>query len=260
MQTLFCWENAVDNAALSATSEGGNLAVYNLADPILKKLWRSLATTASFTVNFLTNDDGNYPAIGVLCLAGANLGANDSIRHRLYDASGIGILDATLSAGVAKGYGRHIYALASTLTAKTWQCDIVASSRSGAGTFDIGRAIAGPVWKPEIGISTGWQHGWKDDTPVNRGQYSGVVYTGTGAQYPVLDFTLDFMRSTDRDQALELQRMSGVRNQVLFVPDIDGDWKRQSVLGRFTTPALISEPRNVFPSAFSQHFRIEQDL
>jgi hypothetical protein len=238
---------------MSAGSEAGNLRAYLLADSILQKPWRSLTTSTYFLSIF-----AEPSPIDLLGLFGTNIGPTDQVRHRLYDESNAVLLDVTADAGVASGFGMHIYRLASTVVASRWRCDIAATSRSSFGTFDIGRAWAGPLWKPSRGISPGWTNGLVDKTEKSRGRYSGAVFVGKGPQYRSADFALDWMSEADSDTAKKMVRDVGVRSQVFFAP-FDENLTTLAILGKFTAISAVTE-RNSFPKTASQKFTIEQDL
>lgn len=251
---LFSWDDAVYGAGLSAGSEATNLRSYNLSDPILQKPWRSLATTSYFQVVF------SMPwNIDLLGLFGTNIGPADQVRHRLYDAGNIVILDDTVSAGVVPGYGMHLYRLPTTLVAAKWRCDITASSRASSGNFDVGRAWAAPVVQPKIGIAPGWSEDQIDKAEKVRGRFSGAVFTGNGPQYRSTEVTFGYLNEADSDALKEMVRAVGQRKQVFFAP-FDEDMPTQAILGKFTSISPITEPARTFPRHFSQQFTIEEDL
>lgn len=254
-RTLFGYINAVDEASLLAGSEASSMRAYNLADPILQRRWRSLETTSYFEAIF-----SETTSVDFLALAGCTLGKFDSVTHRLYDESGVLALEVTVDANVADGYGIHFLQLAETVSAARWRCDIIASSRETEGYFDIGRAWAGPAFFPSNGISPGYSNGWLDSADPGIAKYSGVSFTGPGAQRRAIEFSLDYMTEDDADAATDMMLACGVRKQVFFIPFTGGKWPRQAILGKFINPQLITEPVVTFPATYSQHFRIEQDL
>jgi hypothetical protein len=254
VSALLSWLNAVDSAAMSAGSEATNMRSYNLGNPVRQRAWRSLATTSWFEAVFLADVT---PAI--MALAGCTLSAGDSIRHRLYDSGGIVIHDETVDAGIAEGYGQHIYLPPSGLTASKWRCDIVATSRATVGYFDIGRAWLAPAWLPSIGPAVGIGGGWDSTAQTSRAPLSGVTFPGNGAAFRTTTFSLDFMSDDDRDQALKVMRYAGTSEQVLWVPDTDGDMAREAIIGKFTS---MTQPRIAvltFPRTYSQDFTVQED-
>jgi hypothetical protein len=255
LSSLFSWHNAIDKAAMSAGSEASNMRSYNLGGDVLKRAWRALSTETWFEAALL--EDASPDILG---LFGATLSSGDTVRHRLYDSGGIAVLDETVDAGIADGYGQHIYFPPSGLTVSKWRCDIVASSRASVGYFDIGRAWLGPGWKPSIGYSVGIGQGWNSTAQPVRAPLSGVIFPGDGASFRSTAFTLDYMSDDDRNQALELMRTAGTTQQVLWVPDTtDGDPAREAMLGKFTE---VTQPKiavATFPRTYSQDFSIQED-
>jgi hypothetical protein len=254
-KTDLSWVNAVDTSTFKAASAADSLPVENLATPRYGRVWRSLLTTSWFTVTFAA-----VTQIDIVALAAATLGAADSVRHRLFDAAGATLLDVTVSAGVLPGYALHVYTLAASINAASWRCDITATSRVSNGYFDIGRAWAGPKWRPAVGIDFGWDETWNDDANNMRGKISGALFVGDGALYRSANVNLGFMGDTDKAQAKELSRLSGRRSQVLIVPDQDGDVPREAILGRIDKMQPEKNLPGYVPPLYSQAFSLIQDL
>lgn len=253
---LFGYKNAVDTAALSAGSEAGSMRSYNLADPVVQKKWRALGSSSFFLAQFLNVSD-----VAFLVLAGATLGAADTIRHRLYDVSNIAVVDITVPAGVVAGYGLHFLRLDTPAIGITkWQCDIDAPSRSAAGYFEIGRAVCGPSFEPKNGISEGFGFGSTDEGDAGKSKYSGITFPGPGAQRRFREFDLDFMDEDDAAACEAMMMACGTRNQVFFTPFYDADPARQGIFGKFVNQQPITESNKTAPPTYSQKFRIEEEL
>lgn len=257
MGALFAWDNLIDTAALSANHAAGNCPVTNLADPIVQKPWRSLdASSAAFTAIFSTPT-----VLDFLLIAGCTLSDTDTVQHKLWDASNSLIYNSgAIASGIAEGYGLHFHLLSELTAAAKWECTIDASSREADGFFDVGRAWAGTSWQPTIGVDVGYSAGWDDKADTIRAQMSGVNFTGDGAQFRRLDFTLSNMDSDDRAEAMEMARVAGKRGQRVFVPDTSGDWAKEAIVGRILEMSPVSEPTESYPARYAQTFRLEQDL
>lgn len=249
---LFSWENAIDAATLEATSEGGLLKAYNLARPELKRVWRSLATTASFNAIFSA-----ATSMKLLALAGVNFASSDQIRHRLYDASDVNILDVTVDADLVDGV--HAYLLDNALAVKRWNCEITATSRAALGTFDVGRAWASPVFSPTINISYGWGSGLIGPASSRRARYSGTMFPRSAPKFKVVEFALEFMSQADRDTIREMVQAIEDHSQVLCLPT--GELPDPDIiLGHFADLEISRQNIPALPALYSQSFRIEQDL
>lgn len=138
---LMSWVNWLDRTGVSITtnSETGGLGVTRLADPILRRRWR----TSPGVVNpVLSVDLGQPREVGVLALAqpddaggidadGAARGwmrsPPDNVRHRL-DATtpGAGGLYDTglIPGGWVPGYGMQMSVLPAAVSARYWRADI----------------------------------------------------------------------------------------------------------------------------------------
>lgn len=256
--SIFSWENALDTASFTASSEAATLPASNLATFRKGRVWRSLATSSYFIANFAATTN-----VEILALAGCTLSETDQIRHRLYsNTNGTGslLLDVTVDADVFDGYGIHLNVLGASYSALSWRCDITATSRAAQGYFDIARGWAAPVWNPAIGISYPWDESWNDDADNVRGGRSGALFVGDGAQYRSANVTLEFMSEADKVQAKELARIAGRRSQALIIPNTVGDPAREAILGHLDRiqPVRCSIP--TAPAVYEQSFSIIQDL
>lgn len=259
MQPMFSHIDRVLDGALSASSEAATLPATNLADKRIGKVWRSLVTTASFDVDFLS-----AYSIRALGIFGATLSSTDTVRHRLSAVSvGAGeLLDTgAIACGVIADYNQHLHILAAAVTARYWRCDIVATSRAAEGYFDVGRAWAGSVWAPERGFTLGWQDGWRDTSRVTRAMRSGAVFTDVGVMYREMRVSFDMLSEADRTAAKALDAYAGRNGQILFIPDADSaNINIEAILGRMKDTSPISQPSDAFPAVYSKSYDIEQDL
>lgn len=256
-ETFFMsWQNAMLTAAISASSEAGTLKGYNLGRAERKRLWRTSSYEAYFEAVFADGTD-----IEVLALDGTNIGASDQVRHRLYDASGVNILDVTVDADTVSGYDLHIYRLASEMEVKRWRCDITATSRQALNSFQVGRGWAGPIWEPAINMSYGWGKGPSPTRKPRRGTYSGTIFPASSPVPQVLEFSFDFL--SEAEHAIERDMLLAVtdQSQILVVPTgMDGDWARDALIGVFADLDLARNSQPISPARYSRSYRVEQDL
>lgn len=192
----------------------------------------------------------------------ATLASTDTVRHRLYASDGTTVLLDTgaIACGILDGYRLHIYLLAAPITAYSWRCDIVATSRGSFGFFDVARAWAAPKWQPAVGIALPWDESWNDGAANVRGKLSGGLFLGDGPQFRSANFTLDFMAVADKTQAKELSRIAGTRNQVLVIPDEDGTPAREAILGHFDRMQPLTASKPIVPPVYQQSYSLIQDL
>lgn len=238
---IISWLNYVDGASFSTPYQASNLPVTNLANTIVSKVWRALGSTNTyFDVDF-----GSAVPIQVLALAGALLGATDTIRHKLsaVAAGSFELYDSGTLTGLNPNYKYHFNVLSAQVSARYWRCEINAASLAAQGYFDIGRAWAGPYWQPLRNFSLNNTEDFDDASRITAGLKSGAEYVDIGPQYRVRDFALNFMRGTDIDNAKELARYAGVRQQVLFIPNPSSSKiQTEGLIGRLRKTSPMSNP------------------
>lgn len=273
---LLSWINWMDRAGsvITGSSEAGALAVARLADPQIRRRWR---TALGDTTPTLSVDLGQTREVGVVALAQPDdaggidadgfargwMAAGDTVRHRL-DAvtAGAGaLLDTGADAGGwQEGYGVHMLPLPVPVTARYWQADIDAASLAALDYVDLGRAWIGPAWRPERGnFAYGWSWAFEDGTAIARNPRSGLEFPDAGPRYRVLTFGFRSLTEADAKGPMrELQRIAGTRGQVLFAPLPEGaSLGSEAVIGRLQQVPPITQPHF---TTFEVAFQIRQSL
>lgn len=271
---LLSWVNWLDRAGASITtnSETGGLGVTRLADPILRRRWR----TSPGVVNpVLSVDLGQPREVGVLALAqpddaggidadGAARGwmrsPPDNVRHRLdATAPGAGGLYDTglIPGGWVPGYGMQASVLPAAVSARHWRADIEGWSQApGTGYLDLGRAWIGPAWRPSRGnVAYGWGRQRADGAVISANSRSGIEFVDRGPRQRVITFSLPNLSAEDADALDQLQEVAGTSRQVLAL--IDPDDPKTWIIGRLVEVPAITQP------GFDLHattFQIRQTL
>ena len=252
------WVNHVDAGVLTTDSEVSGLGVDKLTIPIVQSVWRSNATTSPY----VQVDFGADKLIDVLALvqprSGLLLAATDRVRHRLDADGGTPGTGAVLDTGgsasdVAPGYGYHVYRTSSTLTARYWRFDINAPSLIANNYVQVGRAWAGSILEPAVGIQFGAGRAWSDTGQSVRAAKSGARYSDAGARLRQWDFQFGFLADTEAQEVEEMQRIAGTTMQVLIVrTTAEMPVGRRAVLGQMTAINPIRQPSFALSSvAFS---------
>lgn len=274
-KVLLSWVNWIDRAATTiiTSSEAPPLRVTRIAEAQARRRWRTAAgvTAADFTADF-----GQTREVGVVALqqpddaGGINADseargwfqATDTVRHRL-DASTAGagaLYDSTaLAGGWVPGIGIHMARPSSPVSARYWKADVNAPSLSGIGSFDIGRAWAGPAWQPARGnMAYRWGYSHDDGSVVDTNARSGLDFVDRGPRRRVVTFALEVLTPEDAAAMAELQRIAGTGGQVLFAADPDEPTEsRNWIIGRIAQVQAITQP---FFGIFSMPFQIRQSL
>jgi len=253
---LFSSVNAVDGSTLTGTAIADTLPVANLADEIIGKPWRS-ANSNSFTSVFAAASD-----VGILGLAGCSASSGDDVRHKLYDSSNVLLYDSgDITFDIVSGLGKHFHIPTDGVIAgvKKWVCTFDASASLGSDPLDMGRAWAGPIWQPSIGMSYGWNRGYASNKTPVVGKRSGIKFPSDGVQWLVLNFTLDWLSDTDADTADEFMRSVDPSTQCLVIPDTELAINKLGLIGRRTSLSPVAQNVAVFPAAYTQAFTFEED-
>lgn len=273
MPALLSWTNWLDRAeaSLTASSQAAPQLVTRLAEPPVKRRWR---TVAGVTSPVLDVDLGRVREVGILALVQPDdcggidgngeprgwMQSSDTVRHRL-DATTAGagaLLDTGAQpGGWVPGYGVHVHRLATAVSAQYWRCNIAAPSLATVpGYLDLGRAWIGPAWTPSRGnFAYGWGRVWQDESEVSTNRRSGLDFVDVMPQRRALTFAFNALTQSDAAQIDELQRVAGRRGQVLFHPFEDS--RIPAVLGRLVEVQPITQPNFAM---FQVAFQIRQSL
>ncbi|MFN4283522.1 MAG: hypothetical protein ACK4NA_12870 [Alphaproteobacteria bacterium] len=257
MTVLLAWVNRIDDAAtvLTASQQAGDLAIQNVADPIVGRRWRTTSLTAYGQADF-----GADREIGVVALVfprDTTFPLMGTITHA-FDADGGtpgagALLSETVAIGTAEGYGYHVVTLDAPVSARYWRWTFAVS---GVDWIDVGRAWAGPAWRPSVNISLGWGQQWDDLSRISQSPRSGAEFVDPGPRQRAMAFGLDFMSEEDKDDMREMERLAGLSSQCLFVQNPAAP-ARETVLGRLAETSPIREPGL---SIYSKAFRIRESL
>lgn len=224
--------NHVDaDATLFVASSGIAIGLppNNLRDPRPGKRCRSSGTAATIDVDF-----GADVSIDVLALQFSRDTAlpGGTVQHQL-DADGGtpgagAVYDNTSALGLAEGYGTHADFPPSTKTARYWRMTFAAS---GVTFFDVGRAWAGPLYKPEFNIDVGYSDRWVDLSRKSSASRSGAVFVEEGERVREAAFGFSAIREEHRPALRETERVVGVSKQILVFIDPDTP-ETETILGR----------------------------
>lgn len=221
MTLALSWTNHVDAAGVgfAAGSQVASLPAANLADPVVARPWQTSASVDSH----VEIDFGAGRPVQVLALAGLQaMAATDTIRARLSNvAAGAGeLLDTGVAAGgVRDGYAIWSYVLAEPVEARWLRFDIAAPSLAAQGFFRVGRAWAGPAFRPQHDFRFGAEIGWRTGSRLSRASRSGTAYADNRFRRRYVRLALDALAEAEAlDDLLEMQRLAGLTGQVLLVP------------------------------------------
>jgi hypothetical protein len=252
---LIAWTNHAETGVLTAGSAEPERPAAALADPHGGSAWQSAGALATW----IMVDAGVPVPWRAFLLARTNLTGNATVRWTLGSTpGGADVHDSTvLAADVAPGYGQSLHLLPAPLTARYARVTI-ADPANPDGFLRAGHLFAGPAaelaWSFE---RDGWEQGWVDEVRfvTSRG---GQDYELDGPDpYRLID-----LRFADLDEgeaftvAHELDRLKGLRGNVLVVPRPDSVWRnREALYGRVVESTRVARAPGL---RWAKRYRIKE--
>lgn len=241
---ILSWQNRIDISGVSFTSDSeasGHLAS-NVADARLSKTWRTSGATSAY----VEIDLGAQYSLGAFGLFNIAIAATDTVRLRASNTAPTtgDLIDTTaLNSGIIEGYNQWTYT-ETDQAIRYLRFDIAATSLATQGWFEVGRIWAGPTFTPGTNFGFDWSHGWQDNSEIVIAPYSGTEYVNELVRRRQWSFALNVLTKSESYQLLELQRIAGLANQILFIADpADSVYMPyDAILGRLTSVSPIRYP------------------
>ena len=217
---VWSWDNAIDgNGATinSSTGDAGLLALNNLRDPRVSKIWRAGGMPVTLTVTLPTTG-----GVSVVGLFGTNLRDVGNVTIRL-----IGVGGSTAWEQAVPVSGRRpnvVYLLRDAFGAvepvNAVAVEIVAD---GPVPFEVGRLwVGGANWQPEVGHIVGSRFQVLDLTKRTVTPVSGSFLHDRGARRLAFTAMYDALTPAEYGDILIRRDMDyGLAAQTLFLPNPD---------------------------------------
>lgn len=125
--------------------------------------------------------------------------------------------------------------------------------------IEASRLICGRYWSPTYNTEYGLSVGLQDTSETNRSE-DGSLITINGVVYKTLNFNLNYMIKTDRNEMVKLLRNAGKRRGIFIslFPDNSDDWEQESLYqlyGKLSEGFDISHP---YYQYFSTSIQLEE--
>lgn len=280
---LLAWQNRIDTATLSGGSWNASLPLNNVKSIVYQKVARTsnlaLANT-QFAIDF-----GKARPVGVLALLAHSISESGRFRVNGNDTASFtspaynsGWIDCfpsgTLPPDVLNWeddnfwFGRLsqddlanlqspiVHVLSSEQNLRYWRVEID-DGFNADGYIDIGRVVFARAWRPGLNYSYGADTSYFDNSPSVT-TLSGTEYFDERPRGRAFQFTLDALTDTETyNYALEMQRIAGVVNEVLIIPDSEetGLIPLRAFAGRLTALNGIKVTQ---PTRHSASFEIKE--
>jgi hypothetical protein len=218
MAGAFLWDDKVAGA-LSITSLGvappAGMPLSNLRDPQPRLRTRFVANAASILVDF-----GATVAVEAVAVISTTLGTAATIRWQQGDTVGAYSFDTTvLSADTGDAAGGNAILLNSAgAPGRYMQIDIADPS---ASQIDIGRLVAGPVWRLSRAFAYGVQEGRLILDRRDRNPFTGAEFPVPALANPrATRFSLPLLAAAEvKGQHRAMLRAMGAAGDALWIPD-----------------------------------------
>lgn len=248
---LLSYVNLADTVSiLAANGVTSSLPASNLQDPVVARVWRANALGATT----LDLDFGSAQPIGVVAVFGLTAAASDTVVVSLSNLSRGGFevfMSAITLTGFDPNYGQFLKYFATPLSARYVRVSFVVPSRVSLGYVDVGRLWVGSYPVLSRNISVGGTEQFEDPSSVTTGTKSGIDWIDVRPMRRRRGFSFVAGSAADRDVLRDLQRVAGIKGQILFAPDPTDDWGHQMILGRLVSLQPITQTaRPVFANSF----------
>lgn len=238
-------DNAVSRSSLTASTTAGSLAASNLLTDIKGNVWRSTATAATLTADWVTGE-----AVGGVALPHTNLTQAATIRVRLYSDGGVTLLydsgampacpaaPIKLRGRAAGSTGVNAFAYGGGAAARLWFPQVSGIKRAvvdlsdagnSSGYIEASRLVIGDYWSPAYNADVGVSLTPKDESTHTRTDASDLI-TSIGTRSREMSLTLSNMHEVDRAALISIVRGNGKSVPMLFslfpeypVPELERD-------------------------------------
>ena len=267
----FGYPNRVEEGTLSGGGWMSSLPLSNVKDRVIAHVARSnglLTSDCQFDVDLT-----QLRWIGALGLMGHNLTVAAKVRLRgadsqanltaapAYDSGWVSVWPSgvipqelleweddnfwlgTLTSEQRAAYNTPFVHTFGRTSQRWWRVEIDDTGNS-AGYVQIGRLFLSDIWTTSYNYSYGSEISVEDRSGVEESQ-GGVEYFDSQAKYRTFRVNLDWLSETEAySRMLEIQRMLGVRGELLVIPDSSDSTNgfRRTLVGRLTRVNPISHP------------------
>jgi hypothetical protein len=223
MATAFLWNNVLASAYMGDVGTGALsvLPLSNLQDPQprLRTRWVP-ATGISIWADLGASME--VSAVAFICTTLGLAGGTPTVRAQLSDDAGFATAawdTGTVSVSTSDAAGGNVVLLHETsATGRYMRIDI---DDAAASELDVGRIVAGPLWRPATSFAFGMQEGRMVLDRRDRNPHSGAEFPVPAVFNPrQASFTLPYVSRADAiAQWREMLDTLGAVGDVLWIPD-----------------------------------------
>lgn len=252
--------NLIDasTTVISASSAVATFPASNVATTIIdEEFWQPTANTGA-TLSF---DLGSVQALDVLAVVFSRfgpVGSTDTVTYALDAATpgGSGVASGTMT-GLFAGYNL-LFANLGSVSARYITLTFNGTSLTPAQYVRVGRVWAGPSVQVGTNYNYGLAERWDDASVISTSPYGGSEFIDNRPRRRMITCSFDFATLSDAESFKEIDRVAGLTNQLLFVPDPAGTYvNREAMVCRL---AQITDRANISFGIWKKPYTFRQSL
>ena len=262
MAGAFLWDDKVAKASSLTAVTGtpvASMPLSNLLDPQPRLRARLLGNAAGILVDF-----GADTAVEAVALLSTTLPSDATIRWRVGPTTAVSAFDTgTLAASTSDAANGNVALLnSSAVTARYLQIDVASGS---ATVIDIGRLVAGPLWRVSRAMAYGVTEGRLMLDRRDRNTLTGAEFPVPALANPrITRFTLPLLTNTEiRAQHRVMVAALGAAGDALWIPDTGlalSELNTRCLWGAIAGPGDEAVAVRDHPATSSRSFRIVERL
>lgn len=233
---LFMYNNLVDSATLTASTEATGFPVENIQSPLVAKVWKSAGSPAG-TANVVF-DLGTAQAINCVAIAGYTWTVAPTTLNLEFNNADVwgapAVVEAlTWSANpTANGNKGIITKIFTTLTYRYVRLNIVYAGSD----WDIGRIFLGTYFEPTYNYNyfDGHDVEFVDPSIINE-TIGGQEYVDELDMYRKIAFECKAITQTQFEAFQTMINMVGIRKPLFIAFDYDNEPNEMTLYGKFTS-------------------------
>jgi len=269
----FCYDNLIDTASLTESSQVSTLPVENIQDPRLRCKWK---TTGDSSENVVA-DLGSAQAVNCIAILNHNISSsvtNLRIQGHTSDSwadpdVNINLLDPVGDASY-NAYNNKIIIWYSTSSSKRYWRVLIEDASNPDGYIEIGRIFLGAYFEPSAGVEQGININKKDLSEVVKNMqgtpYANLKDKVWGFNFNINNIQSDPAGTDDLQSFIDIFDDIGNSKNIVISLDPDrgsGEDNRYSNLKRFSVYGLMTkdfESTDIASKKFSSSFTFEESI
>ena len=234
---MFLYNNLLDSATLTASSEASGFPASNLKNPFRSKVWRTAGATAG-TANLVINH-GSAKAVTVVALIGYNWTSAPgtlTFEANATDSWGAPSFSQALTFAANPTANGNPGIIVKTFASQSYQynrLNVIYSPGTTPTDWDLGRIFVGTYFQPTKSFSRSHQGSIVDPSYISR-TIGGQDHIDTIAKYRTMDFNCQLTTQAQWELYQTMINNVGINKDLLISFDYDNEPDEMTMYGKFT--------------------------